>query len=83
MNLLSWVLGFLGPFRRRILLIVTLVATELLLAALAPWPLKVLVERIWRSTTTPDHQQLSPYRGPWKHYHIIGVGRHSWGNRPA
>ena len=47
MNLLSWVLGFLGPFRRRILLIVTLVATELLLAALAPWPLKVLVDSVF------------------------------------
>ena len=57
MNLLNWVLGFLEPFRRRILLIVVLVAAELLLAALAPWPLKVLVDNVFGNV--PLHPIIS------------------------
>ena len=46
MNLLNWVLSFLGPFRKKISVIVLLVLTEVALAALAPWPLKVLVDSV-------------------------------------
>ena len=45
-NLISWVLSFLGPFRKRILVIGFLVLTEIILAALAPWPLKILVDTV-------------------------------------
>ena len=45
-NLLNWVLSFLGPFRKKISVIVLLVLTEVALAALAPWPLKVLVDSV-------------------------------------
>ena len=46
MNLLNWVLSFLGPFRKKISVIVLLVLTEVALAALAPWPLKILVDSV-------------------------------------
>ena len=53
MNLLNWVLSFLGPFRKKISVIVILVLTEVALAALAPWPLKILVDSVL--DTVPLH----------------------------
>ena len=45
-NLASWLLGYLRPYRGRALAVVLLVLAEIGLTALAPWPLKVLVDNV-------------------------------------
>ena len=46
MSLVSWTLSFLRPFRARVLVISLLALTEIGLAALAPWPLKLVVDNV-------------------------------------
>ena len=46
MNLAAWILGYLRPYRGRALAVVFLVLVETGLTALAPWPLKVLVDNV-------------------------------------
>ena len=46
MTLVSWTLSFLSPYRARVLWISVLCLTEIGLAALAPWPLKVIVDNV-------------------------------------
>ena len=48
--LLGWTLGFLRPYRWRAAAIVALALTEVGLATLAPWPLKVLVDSVLGET---------------------------------
>ena len=45
-NLAAWILGYLRPYRGRALAVVLLVLAETGLTALAPWPLKVLVDNV-------------------------------------
>ena len=46
MTLVSWTLSFLSPYRARVLWISVLCLAEIGLAALAPWPLKVIVDNV-------------------------------------
>ena len=46
MSLLAWTLSFLRPYRARVIVIALLVALEIGLAALAPWPLKAVVDNV-------------------------------------
>ena len=45
MSLVAWTLSFLRPYRARVIVISLLVAVEIGLAALAPWPLKAVVDK--------------------------------------
>jgi ABC-type multidrug transport system fused ATPase/permease subunit len=49
-TLVSWTLSFLRPYRRRTLAIAILSIVEIGLAALAPWPLKVMVDNVLGDT---------------------------------
>jgi len=44
--LFSWSLSFLRPYRPRVVAIALLAVAEIVLAALAPWPLKALVDNV-------------------------------------
>jgi ABC-type multidrug transport system fused ATPase/permease subunit len=46
MTLARWTLSFLRPYRARVLAIVALSLLEIALAALAPWPLKAVVDNV-------------------------------------
>jgi ATP-binding cassette, subfamily B, bacterial len=46
MTLAGWTLSFLRPYRARVVAIVTLSILEIGLAALAPWPLKAVVDNV-------------------------------------
>ncbi len=46
MTVVSWTLGFLQPYRRQAAAILALSILEIGLAALAPWPLKVIVDYV-------------------------------------
>ena len=54
MTLVRWTLSFLKPYRARVVLIATLSLTEIGLAALAPWPLKVVVDNVLGARPLPD-----------------------------
>jgi ABC-type multidrug transport system fused ATPase/permease subunit len=45
-SLVSWTLAFLHPYRVRVFVIAILSIAEIALAALAPWPLKVVVDNV-------------------------------------
>jgi ATP-binding cassette, subfamily B, bacterial len=45
-SLLSWTFSFLRPYRMRVALISLLAAAEIGLVALAPWPLKAVVDNV-------------------------------------
>ena len=46
MSLVAWTLAFLRPYRARVAAISMLIAVETALAALAPWPLKAVVDNV-------------------------------------
>src|SRR5688572_24269385 len=46
MTLAGWTLSFLRPYRGRVTAILTLSLLEIGLAALAPWPLKAVVDSV-------------------------------------
>jgi ATP-binding cassette subfamily B protein/subfamily B ATP-binding cassette protein MsbA len=54
MSLVRWTLGFLRPYRRQAAAIVALSLLEVALAALAPWPLKVIVDYVLSGLPLPD-----------------------------
>ena len=54
MSLVRWTLGFLRPYRRQTVTIVTLSIAEVGLAALAPWPLKVIVDYVLSGLALPE-----------------------------
>jgi len=54
MSVARWTLGFLRPYRRRAVAIVALSLLEVALAALAPWPLKVIVDHVLGGLPLPD-----------------------------
>jgi ABC-type multidrug transport system fused ATPase/permease subunit len=49
----SWTLSFLRPYRTRAIVIIFCALAEIGLAALAPWPLKVLVDYVLSDTPLP------------------------------
>ena len=53
MTLVSWTLSFLRPYRGRTLVIASLSLLEIGLAALAPWPLKLIVDTVLGGTPLP------------------------------
>ena len=53
MHLVSWTLSFLRPYRWRAVVIAILSVAEIGLAALAPWPLKVLVDNVLGDAALP------------------------------
>ena len=54
MTLTRWTLSFLQPYRARVVAIAALSLAELGLVALAPWPLKVVVDNILGDRPLPD-----------------------------
>ena len=53
MTVVSWTLGFLRPYRRQVAAILALSILEIGLAALAPWPLKVIVDYVLSGLPLP------------------------------
>ena len=53
MTLVSWTLSFLRPYRTRVLAVTILSIVEIGSAALAPWPLKVVVDNVFSGQTLP------------------------------
>jgi ATP-binding cassette subfamily B protein len=54
MSVARWTLGFLRPYRRQAVAIVALSLLEVALAALAPWPLKVIVDHVLGGLPLPE-----------------------------
>ncbi|MDH3207122.1 MAG: ABC transporter ATP-binding protein/permease [Gemmatimonadota bacterium] len=54
MNVVTWTLGFLRPYRRPAAAILALSIVEVGLAALAPWPLKVIVDYVLSGLPLPE-----------------------------
>jgi ATP-binding cassette subfamily B protein/subfamily B ATP-binding cassette protein MsbA len=54
MSVARWTLGFLRPYGRQAAAIVALSLLEVTLAALAPWPLKVIVDHVLGGLPLPD-----------------------------
>jgi ATP-binding cassette subfamily B protein/subfamily B ATP-binding cassette protein MsbA len=52
--LVSWTLSFLRPYRARVAAIAILALTEIGLAALSPWPLKIVVDSVLGGQPVPD-----------------------------
>lgn len=46
MTLIAWTLSFLRPYRPRVVAIAVLAALEVALGAMAPWPLKAVVDNV-------------------------------------
>ena len=53
MTLITWTLSFLRPYRRRAFVIAVLTVLEIGLAALAPWPLKLIVDTVLGDSPLP------------------------------
>ncbi len=53
MSLVSWTLSFLRPYRLRVVAIAILSIAEIGMAALAPWPLKLVVDSVLGSYPLP------------------------------
>jgi ATP-binding cassette subfamily B protein/subfamily B ATP-binding cassette protein MsbA len=53
-SVVRWTLGFLRPYRRQAAAIVALSFVEVGLAALAPWPLKVIVDYVLTGLPIPE-----------------------------
>ena len=54
MTLVSWTFSFLRPYRARFLLIAVLSIVEIGLSALAPWPLKIVVDNVLSGLLLPE-----------------------------
>ena len=54
MSLASWTLSFLRPYRMRVAAIAVLSIAEIALAALAPWPLKLVVDNVLGDYPLPE-----------------------------
>ncbi len=54
MNVVSWTLGFLRPYRKQATAILALSILEIGLAVLAPWPLKVIVDYVLGGLPLPE-----------------------------
>ncbi|MCC7125726.1 MAG: ABC transporter ATP-binding protein [Acidobacteria bacterium] len=54
MSVFAWSLSFLRPYRFRLAAIITLSVTEVLLAAMAPWPMKAIVDNVFGGQPFPS-----------------------------
>ena len=54
MRLVRWTLSFLSPYRARVVGVGALSVVEIALAALAPWPLKIVVDSVLGDHPLPD-----------------------------
>jgi ATP-binding cassette subfamily B protein/subfamily B ATP-binding cassette protein MsbA len=54
MSVVRWTLDFLRPYGRQAVAIVALSLVEVCLAALAPWPLKLIVDQVLSGLPLPD-----------------------------
>ena len=54
MNLLAWTLSLLRPYRARVAIISILAILEIGLSALAPWPLKAVVDNVLAGSPLPE-----------------------------
>ena len=54
MSVVRWTLGFLRPYPARAAAIVALSLVEVALAALAPWPLKIIVDHVLSGLPLPE-----------------------------
>ena len=54
MTLARWTISFLEPYRFRVAVIAALSFAEIGLAALAPWPLKVIVDNVLGGHPLPE-----------------------------
>src|SRR4029079_7100934 len=53
----AWALSFLRPYRGRSLLVVALALIEIGLAAMAPWPMKAIVDNVFGGRPFPEPLQ--------------------------
>jgi ATP-binding cassette subfamily B protein/subfamily B ATP-binding cassette protein MsbA len=56
-GVIGWTLSFLRPYRTRVLAIAILSLAEIGLAALAPWPLKIVVDNVLGGLPLPEPVQ--------------------------
>jgi len=54
MNLLSWSLAFLRPYRLRVALLSVLLLSEIGLGALQPWPLAIVIDYVLQQHPLPE-----------------------------
>lgn len=57
--LLPWTLSFLRPYRRRVVLLASLLLSQVALGALQPWPFKIVIDYVFDQHDLPD-----PFK-PW------------------
>ena len=51
---LPWMLSYLWPYRRRVLLLSVLLLVEIALGALQPWPLKIVIDNVLSRNPLPE-----------------------------
>ena len=59
-SLLSWMLSYLRPYRRQTVLLSALLALQIALGALQPWPLKLIIDNV---LANDEHPFPEPWRG--------------------
>jgi ATP-binding cassette, subfamily B, bacterial len=52
--LLPWILSYLRPYRRRVVLLSFLLLVEIALGALQPWPLKIVIDNVLGQNPLPE-----------------------------
>ena len=53
-SLLGWALPFLGPYRGRVAIVITLLLLQVGLGALQPWPLKIVIDHVLQGLPLPE-----------------------------
>jgi ATP-binding cassette subfamily B protein/subfamily B ATP-binding cassette protein MsbA len=53
-SLVSWMLSYLRPYRRRVALLSVLLLVEIALGALQPWPLKIVIDNVLARNPFPE-----------------------------
>ncbi len=71
-SLLPWTLSFLRPYRSRVALLAVLLASEIGLGALQPWPLAVVIDYVLGGKAFPPGRAgLDSIRGPQRHPFVL------------
>ena len=52
-SLVRWILSYLRPYRRRVLVLAVLLLAEIALGALQPWPLKIVIDNVLNNQAHP------------------------------
>jgi ATP-binding cassette subfamily B protein len=53
-QLLFWTLSFLRPYRKRVVVLATLLVAEICLGALQPWPLAIVIDYVLQGRAFPE-----------------------------